>query len=59
MWKNWVNGILGLWLILSAFIGMTASGMTANLVIIGIVVAILSFAGLSPNSYESRHHQHV
>jgi hypothetical protein len=58
MWKNWVNGILGLWLIVSAFVGITATGMTANLVIVGIVVAILAFAGLAPNSYESRH-QHA
>ncbi len=58
MWKNWVNGILGLWIIVSAFVGMSANGMTVNLVIVGIIVAILSFAGLASDSYDQTH-QHA
>ena len=45
MWQQWVNGILGLWVLISSFVGMSASGMTTNLVIVGIVVAILGFWG--------------
>ena len=59
MWKNWINGILGLWLIISPFVGMSVSGMTTNLVIVGIVVAILSFAGLYQSDYDHRTHQHA
>jgi hypothetical protein len=40
MWQDWVNGILGLWVILLPFIGMT--DMT-TLVITGIVIAVLGF----------------
>jgi uncharacterized membrane protein len=58
MWKNWVNGILGLWLIVSTFFGMSTNGMAVNLVIVGIVVAVLSFAGLASGSYEQTH-QHA
>jgi hypothetical protein len=55
MWKNWVNGILGVWLIISAFIGMGATGMAANLIIVGVIVAILSFSNMAVNSYDNRH----
>ena len=42
MWQHWINLILGLWLVVSAFIAFTPSGMVANLVIVGIAVAILA-----------------
>ncbi len=45
MWQQWVNAILGLWLILSAFLGFSASAQTTNLVIVGIIVAVLGFWG--------------
>ena len=59
MWKNWINGILGLWLIISPFVGMTLAGMTTNLVIVGIVVAVLSFVGLYQTDYQRQTHQHA
>ncbi|MCI0619584.1 SPW repeat protein [Candidatus Wolfebacteria bacterium] len=43
MWQNWVNGILGLWILISPFVGLEGSNMTTNLVIVGIVVAVLGF----------------
>ena len=43
MWQHWVNGILGLWILISPFVGLEGSSMTTNLVIVGIVVAILGF----------------
>lgn len=41
MWQGWVNGILGLWLILSGII----SGLQhpVNYIIVGVVVAALGF----------------
>lgn len=45
MWYQWVNGILGLWIVASPFLGFTSDGMTTNLVIVGLVVALLSFLG--------------
>jgi hypothetical protein len=56
MTTQWLNGILGLWVLISPFIGFTASGMTANLVIVGIVVAILGFAGaIYEQNYRRQH----
>jgi len=43
MWQNWLNGILGLWILISPFFGLSESAMTTNLVIVGIVVAVLGF----------------
>ena len=53
MWQNFVNAILGLWLILSSFLGMSANALTTNLVIVGIVVAVLGFWG----AYDTRSEQ--
>ena len=41
-WQGWVNFIVGLWIILSAFLGFSADAMVPNLVISGIIVAVLS-----------------
>ena len=54
MWQNWVNGILGLWLILMGFLGLPASFSRVLLIITGIIVAILGFwAGSSGVKGES------
>ena len=56
MTTQWLNGILGLWVLISPFVGFTPSGMTANLVIVGVVVAILGFAGaLYESNYRKEH----
>ncbi len=48
-WQSWVNGVLGLWLIVVALIGLEASMTT--LVITGFLVAIVGFwAALMRNS---------
>ena len=54
MWQNWVNAILGLWSMLSSFIGMSVNSMTTNLLIVGAVIAILGFWGAySASQYDS------
>ena len=54
MWQNWVNGILGLWVILMAFLGFSASMSRILLIISGLVIAVLGFwAASSGSSSES------
>jgi hypothetical protein len=43
MWKSWLNGILGLVIIVAAFMGLTGATLTWTLVVLGVLVAILSF----------------
>jgi SPW repeat len=40
MWRNWVTGLLGIWLIIASF---TISGNLLNELIVGIAVAVLGF----------------
>lgn len=61
MWQNWINAILGLWIILSSFLGMSVSAMTTNLVIVGIVIAALGFWGAydTREGQDSQRHMHA
>lgn len=45
MWQQWVNVLLGLWIIATPFMGMSADAFTWALVITGIVVAALGLWG--------------
>lgn len=45
MWQQWVNFLAGIWLIVAAFIDFSSGGMQTNLIITGIVVAILAAWG--------------
>jgi len=40
MWRNWITGLLGIWLIIASF---TISGNLLNELIVGIAVAVLAF----------------
>lgn len=42
MWQKWVNLVLGLWIILSAYLGLTSSQMITNLTLSGIIVSALA-----------------
>lgn len=52
MWQGWVNLILGLWLIISPWVlgFSTVAGAMWNSLIVGIVVAILSYWGQTETS---------
>ncbi len=50
MWQQWVNGIVGLWIILVPFLGFTGNTFTWTLVITGLVVAVLGFWGGAEHS---------
>ena len=45
MWQQWVNGVLGLWVIVVAFLGFTGATLMWTLAITGVVVAVLGFWG--------------
>lgn len=43
MWRNWLIGILGLWVIALAFFGFPQPAQRALMIITGIAVAFVSF----------------
>ena len=43
MWKHWVTGVLGLWVIIMPYLGFTANAHQILMVVSGIVIAVLSF----------------
>ena len=45
MWQQWINAILGVWIIITPFIGLSEQALTTNLVIVGIVILILGWWG--------------
>ena len=47
MWQQWVNGVLGLWVITVPFLGLTAEQNMWALAITGIAMAVLGFWGAS------------
>ncbi len=57
MWQQWVNGILGLWVIAMPFIlGITDSATMWTIAITGVVVAALGFWGAGEHSSAMTHH---
>jgi hypothetical protein len=46
MWQAWTNGILGLWLILAAFLGFGPTANLANNLIVGALVGITASTAL-------------
>lgn len=61
MWQNWINAILGLWVILSPFMGMSATSMTTNLVVVGAIVSVLGFWGAysASRQYDEEYREHM
>ena len=47
MWQQWVNALLGLWIIALPFLALTGASLTWTLVISGIVIAVLAVWGAS------------
>jgi len=43
MWKNWILGVLGLWVILMPFLGMPLTLMRTIFIVTGIAIAVLGF----------------
>lgn len=55
MWQGWINGILGIWLIVASFILTgTSTGFTFwNELIVGVIVAILGFTSATGKAQKS------
>ncbi len=45
MWQQWLNGLLGLWVILLPFLGLTGETAVWTFVVSGMLIAILGFWG--------------
>jgi len=45
MWQQWINALLGLWVIAVPFIGMSQNALMWTLAITGIVIAVLGAWG--------------
>ncbi|PIR70133.1 MAG: hypothetical protein COU46_03205 [Candidatus Niyogibacteria bacterium CG10_big_fil_rev_8_21_14_0_10_42_19] len=43
MWQGWVNGFLGLWIVLLPFLGLPQNIDRPIIIAIGIIVAIAGF----------------
>ena len=61
MWQQWVNLILGLWIILSAYLNLSPTALMTDLTITGLVIAALAlWAALEGRSYSgSDMHSHA
>ena len=44
-WSEWVNGILGLWVMLASYMYIPSGGGRAVMFVTGLVVAVLGFLG--------------
>jgi hypothetical protein len=51
-WLGWTSGILGLWLLLSPFLGLGPKGNFWNDLIVGVVVAIVGFGMVQAASWQ-------
>ena len=43
MWQAWVNGLLGVWVFIAAFLSFSSTGNLWNDLLVGIVAAIVGF----------------
>ena len=43
MWKDWINGILGIFIVILAFLGFPSSIKAVLMIAIGLIIAFLSF----------------
>ena len=55
MWQQWVNGVLGLWVLLVPFLGLTDAQNTWTFASTGLVIAILGFWGASEHATMEHH----
>ncbi len=45
MWQDWINGVLGVAVIVVAFLGLTGNALVWTLGVLGAVIAIVGFWG--------------
>ncbi len=52
MWTGWVVGILGIWMIISPFLGFGAMGYAWIDWVVGVICAILGFASVGARPWQ-------
>ena len=52
MWQAWVNGILGIWLIIAAFLNFSTTGNLWDNLIVGAIVAIVGFLMIGKKAWQ-------
>ncbi len=52
MWQQWVNFVLGIWVIAVPFLGMTANALMWTMVVSGIVIAAVALWGTAETKSE-------
>ena len=52
MWQNWLNVILGLWIIVVAFLDMSGTSLVWTLVVSGAAITAFAFWGSMETSTE-------
>ncbi len=50
MWQQWINGILGLWVLIASYLYVPSGGDRVAMLITGIVVALLGFWGAASSN---------
>ncbi|MBI2610270.1 SPW repeat protein [Candidatus Giovannonibacteria bacterium] len=55
-WERWLNAVLGLWLIVSPFLGFAANAMMINLVVVGLVLAAVNLFATATGQIQRRAH---
>ncbi|MFA6552262.1 MAG: SPW repeat protein [Candidatus Paceibacterota bacterium] len=52
MWQHYINALIGLWVIISPFVGFAGDSLSTDLVISGILLIIFSLWGAASSSYQ-------
>ncbi len=52
MWQAWTNGVLGIWLVVAAFLPLSATGNLWDNLIVGIVAGIAGFTMIKEKSWQ-------
>ncbi len=55
MWQNWINALVGAWLVIASLLNMSAATMEMNLLVGGAAVAILGIWSLLESSAGEMH----
>ena len=45
MWQQWINALLGIWVVVIPFLGLTGTAFMWTLVVTGLVIAVLAVWG--------------
>ena len=58
-WSEWLNGILGLWVMLASYMYVPSGGGRVLMLITGLVVAVLGFWGGATEPHQSNNNRRL